>query len=115
MFPRLVLSLALLSLFAAPARAYDIFPEIFGYASFINADDTKTELINPGAVVTPGGGRAFDSHEFGNKGLPCTQYTGQVDWLCASTSGSVDIDRELVETTTYIGIRTSARLKAQVH
>ena len=112
---RLVLSLVLLSCFAAPARAYDIFPEIFGYASFINADDTTTELINPGAVVTPGGGRAFDSHEFGNKGALCTQYTGQVDWLCASTSGSVDIDRELVETTTYIGIRTSARLKAQVH
>lgn len=115
MLARLVLALVLLSLFAAPARAYDIFPEIFGYAFFINADDTKTELINPGAVVTPGGGRAFDSHEFGNKGAPCTQYTGQVDWLCASTSGSVDIDRELVETTTYIGIRTSARLKAQVH
>jgi hypothetical protein len=112
---RLVVSLALLSCFAAPARAYDIFPEIFGYASFINGDDTTTELINPGAVVTPGGGRAFDSHEFGNKGALCTQYTGQVDWLCASTSGSVDIDRELVETTTYIGIRTSARLKAQVH
>jgi hypothetical protein len=115
MLARLVLALVLLSLFAAPARAYDIFPEIFGYASFINADDTTTELINPGAVVTPGGGRAFDSHEFGNKGALCTQYTGQVDWLCASTSGSVDIDRELVETTTYIGIRTSARLKAQVH
>lgn len=114
MFRRLVLSLALLSGFAAPACAYDIAPEVSGYAFFINADDTRTELITDGAA-TPGGGRAFDFHQFGNGGALCTPYTGQVDWLCASASASVDIDRQPVVTTTYVGTSTSIRLKAQVH
>src|SRR5262249_2980565 len=85
MLRHLVLSLALLSGFVAPARAYDIFPSVSGYAYFINADDSKTELINSGDV-TPGGGRAYDFHQFGNGGALCTTYTGQVDWLCASSS-----------------------------
>src|SRR5262249_54890884 len=71
-------------------------------------------LIDSG-TVTPGGGRAYDFHQFGNGGALCTTYTGQVDWLCASSSASVDIDRQPVATTTYIGIATTARLKAQVH
>jgi hypothetical protein len=38
-----------------------------------------------------------------------------VDWLCASASARVEIDRQLVATTTYVGTATGVRLKAQVH
>jgi len=111
---RLVLSLALLSCLVASARAYDLDPSVSGYAFFINADDTRTELITSG-VVTPGGGRAYDFHQFGNNGALCTTYTGQVDWLCASSSASIDINRQPVVTTTYVGTSTFIQMKAQVH
>src|SRR5262249_2589672 len=111
---RLALSLALLCGFTAPARAYDLDPQASGYAFFINADDTRTELITSG-VVTPGGGRAYDFHQFGNNGALCTTYTGQVDWLCASSSASIDINRQPVVTTTYVGTSTFIQMKAQVH
>jgi hypothetical protein len=114
MFRLLVPSLVLLSLFAAPARAYDILPQVYGVAEFLTTVP-KTDLITFGNSVTPGGGPAFDFRQFGPGGARCTEYTGQPDWLCASASASVDIDRQLVATTTYIGIATSVRLKAQVH
>ena len=90
MILRLVLSLALLG-FAAPARAYDIFPSVYGVAEF----PPNTDLINTG-TVTPGGGRVFDFGQFGQGGALCSAYTGQADWLCASASASVDIDRQPV-------------------
>jgi hypothetical protein len=60
MFRRLVLSLALLSCFAAPARAYDIAPEVYGVAQFPNSAGPKTDLITFGSAL-PGGGRVFGS------------------------------------------------------
>src|SRR5438093_7583556 len=105
---RLVLALALLFRIAAPARAYDILPSVYGVAEF----PPNTDLINTG-TVTPGGGRVFDFGQFGQGGALCSAYTGQADWLCASASASVDIDRQPVATTTFIGTYTSIRLKAQ--
>jgi hypothetical protein len=110
----LILALALLSRFAAPARAYDIFPEVYGVAEFPNSIGPKTDLITSGTVL-PGGGRAFDFGQFGQGGALCSAYTGQADWLCASASARVEIDRQPVATTTYIGITTAVQLKAQVH
>ncbi len=114
MFRRLILSLALLCHFAAPARAADLFPEVYGVAQFPNSTGPKTDLITFGTVL-PGGGRAFDFGQFGQGGSLCTAYTGQADYLCASASARVEIDRRPVATTTYVGTATAVRLKAQVH
>ena len=110
---RLVLVLALLSGFVAPARAYDIMPEVYGVAQFPKAYGSPTDLITFGDV-TPGGGRAFNFGQFGQGGALCTDYAGEYDWLCASASASVDIHREPVGTTTYVGVATTATLKARV-
>jgi len=114
MFRRLILSLALLSRFIAPARAADIFPQVYGVAEFPNPNGPRTDLITFGAVL-PGGGRAFDFGQFSHGGALCTAYTGQADYLCASASARVEIDRRPVATTTYIGVSTAVRLKAQVY
>ena len=114
MLRRLVLSLALLSRFAAPVRAADIFPEVYGVAEFPNPNGPKTDLITFGSVL-PGGGRAFDFGQFSHGGSLCPAYTGQGDFLCASAGARVEIDRRLVATTTYVGTATAVRLKAQVH
>ena len=106
MFRRLVPSLALLFACAAPACAADIFPEVSGVAQFPNSNGPKTDLIASGTVL-PGGGRAFDFGEFGQGGASCSAYAGQADWLCASASARVEIDRQLVATTTYVGTATS--------
>lgn len=111
---RSVLSLALLSCFVAPARAYDIFPSVYGVAEFPNAAGPATDLISTGNVL-PGGGIGFDFAQFGQGGALCSTYTGQQDWLCASASARVQIDRQPVATTTYIGVATTIQLKAQVH
>jgi hypothetical protein len=113
MVRRLLLSLALLSGVADPARAADIFPEVYGVAEFPTTSP-KTDLVST-AQVLPGGGRTFDFGQFGPGGSLCSAYTGQTDYLCASASARVEIDRRLVETTTYIGTATAVRLKAQVH
>jgi len=114
MFRLLILSLALLSRSAAPARAADIQPEVYGVAEFPNPNGPRTDLITFGTAL-PGGGRAFDFAQFGPGGALCTSYTGQADYLCASASARVEIDRQPVATTTYTGIATAVRLKAQVH
>lgn len=114
MVRRLVLSLALLCHFTAPARAADMSAEVYGVAEFPNPGGPKTDLITFGSAL-PGGGRAFDFGQFGQGGALCTAYTGQSDWFCASASARVEVDRQLVETTTYIGTSTVVRLKAQIH
>lgn len=114
MFRRLILSLALLSRFAAPARAADMFPEVYGVAEFPNSIGPQTDIITNGSVL-PDGSLAFDLGQFGQGGALCTAYTGQADWLCASASARVEIDRQPVATTTYVGIATAVRLKAQIH
>jgi hypothetical protein len=117
MLRRLVLSLALLPCFAASARAYDLGVQVSGYVFFPNPNDHvsgRTEIITDG-VATANGGRAFDLGQFGQGGALCVDYTGQLDWFCATASASIEIDRQLVATTTYIGTATSIRLKAQVH
>ena len=111
---RLVLTLVLLSRFAAPTRAADIFAEVYGVAAFPNSSGPKTDLITFGTAL-PGGGRAFDFGQFGQGGALCSAYAGQADWLCASASARVEIDRQLVATTTYVGTATGVRLKAQIH
>ena len=109
-----ILALVLLSHVVAPARAADIFPAVSGVAEFPNSAGPGTDIIAT-PVVLPGGGRAFDFGQFGQGGALCSAYTGQPDWFCASASARVEIDRQPVATTTYIGVATSIRLKAQVH
>jgi len=114
MLRRLALTIALLSGFVAPARAYDINAQVSGYVFFPDPNNHvsgRTEILTNGGG-TPGGGRAYDLHEFGQGGALCVDYAGQLDWFCATNSASVDIDRQLVATTTYIGTYTSIRLKA---
>src|SRR5690348_13534971 len=117
MFGRLVLSLALLSGVVAPAHADDINAQLSGYVFFPDTNNHvtgRTEIIT-GGTVTPGGGRAYDLNQFGQGGAPCVDDTGQLDWFCATDSASIDFDRQLVATTTFIGTYTTIRLKAQVH
>jgi len=111
MFRLVILSLALLSRFVAPARAADMQPQVYGVAEF---PVLHTDLITFGSAL-PGGGRVFDFGQFGPGGSLCTTYTGQADYLCASASARVEIDRQPVATTTYVGTTTAVRLKAQVH
>lgn len=113
MFRALALSVSLLTGLAVPTLAADIYPEVYGVAQFF-ATQPRTEIITFGSVL-PGGGRAFDFGQFGPGGSLCTTYTGQPDFLCASASARVEIERIPVATTTYIGTITAVRLKAQVH
>jgi hypothetical protein len=111
MFRTAVLALALLVRFSAFAPAADLFPEVNGVAEWPNL---STDLMTNGTDL-PGGGRAFDFGQFGPGGALCSTYTGQSDYLCASASARVEIDRRVVGTTTYAGTATAVRLKAQIH
>src|SRR5262245_4111970 len=99
MLRRLILSLTLLCCFAASARAADIYSSVNGFAGF----PPSTDLVSS-PIVTPDGGLAFDFHEFGQGGGPCTEDTGEPNWLCASASAAVEFDRRQVATSTYVGI-----------
>lgn len=106
----LVIPVALLG--TAPAFAADIYAEVNGVAHFVRSTGGYTEILTGGSAL-PNGGRAFDFGEFSHGGALCTPFTGQTDYLCASASARVEIDRRPVQTSTYIGVATDVRLKAK--
>lgn len=111
---RSALALALLAPLAGLARAADIFPQVYGVAQFSQPFGPPTDLVTFGTVL-PGDGRTFDFGQFSHTGAPCTPYSGQSEYLCASASARVDINRVPLATSTYVGVATSVVLKAQVH
>ncbi|MCW5889264.1 MAG: hypothetical protein KIT14_01790 [bacterium] len=92
--------------------AASIYAEVDGVAQFPRSIGGFTERLTHGSAL-PNGGRAFDFGAFSHGGGLCQPFTGQVDYLCASASARVEIDRELVATSTYVGVATHVRLKAK--
>jgi hypothetical protein len=111
MFRSLALATFLVLLDTATAPAADIYADVDGVAHFIRAAGGYDELLTHGSAL-PNGGRTFDFGEFSHGFAPCEPFTGQSDYLCASASASVEIDRRPVQTSTYIGVATDVRLKA---
>lgn len=110
----LAIALALLTAPTGRARAADISAEVYGVGQFPNPNGPMTDLITFGSVL-PNGGRAFDFGEFSHGGALCPTFTGQDNYLCASASARVEIDRIPVATSIFIGVATAIRLKAQAH
>lgn len=111
--PRSLVSATLLVLLGAvPASAADIYADVHGVAHFQRSGGGLTEILTHGSAL-PNGGRAFDLGQFSHGGGLCQAFAGQDDYLCATASARVEIDRELVQTTTYVGLATHVRLKAK--
>ena len=101
-----------LALFAANTYAADIYADVHGVAHIPKPQGGITEILTHGTAL-PNGGQAFDFLEFSHGGALCSTFTGQENYLCASASARVEIDRGIVQTTSYIGVATDIRLKAQ--
>ncbi len=93
--------------------AADIYADVHGVAQFPKSTGGFTEILTHGSAL-PNGGRAFAFGPFSHGGALCQAFTGQADYLCASASARVEIDRQPVQTSTYIGVATHVRLKAKV-
>ena len=101
-----------LALFAANTYAADIYAIVDGVAHIPKPQGGITEILTGGTAL-PNGGRAFDFLEFSHGGALCSTFTGQENYLCASARASVEIDRGIRQTSTFIGVVTDIRLKAQ--
>lgn len=112
MFHARVLAAAVL-LLAPTVRAADIYSQVYVVAHFPRPTGGYTEIITHGSPLPNDGGWTYDSFDFTHGGALCTPFTGQENFFCARASARVEIDRTLVQTTTYIGVRTDIRLKAQ--
>ncbi len=101
-----------LALFATTTYAADIYAEVDGVAHIPKPEGGIFEILENGSAL-PNGGRTFDFHEFSHGGALCTTFTGQANYLCATASASVEIDRRLIQTSSYIGMATDVRLRAK--
>ena len=109
---RVLVLTGFLALFATTTYAADIYADVNVVAHIPRPEGGVFEILTHGSAL-PNGGRTFDSFDFSHGGALCTPFTGQANYLCASASASVEIDRRLVQTSTYIGMSTAVRLKAK--
>lgn len=101
-----------LTVFATTTHAADIYAQVDGVVHIPRPGGGYTEFFDTPTAL-PNGGQAFDFFDFSHGGALCTPFTGQENYLCATASARVEIDRRLVQTSTYIGVATGVRLKAK--